>query len=326
VFPRRCTSRSPTGVASQLLPQVGRLRATLSGKARAFAGIVKIGRTHLQDATPLTLGQEISGWVAQLDHGLAGDHRRVAGGAPARARRHRVGTGSTRTRRTPCGVAAKLAELTGQPFVTAPTSSPRFAGHDALVGLHGAVKLLATSLMKESPTTCAGWRAAARRRPRRAGHPENEPGSSIMPGKVNPTQCEALTMVCAQVMATTSRSRSARERQLRAQRLQAADRQRALQSIRLVGDACASFDQHCARASSPTAPRSIASCTAASCWSPRSRRTSATTRPPRSPSTPTPPVRCCATPRSRSATSPVRTSIAGCARGHGRAGRSIGPK
>jgi len=251
VFPTAMHVAVAEGVTTQLLPAVGRLRATLDGKARAFAGIVKIGRTHLQDATPLTLGQEISGWVAQLDHGL--DAIRVAlprvyelalGGTA-------VGTGLNTHPAYAVRVAAKLAELTGQPFVTAPNKFAALASHDALVGLHGAVKLLATSLMKIANDV--RWLASG---PRSGlGElviPENEPGSSIMPGKVNPTQCEALTMVCAQVMGNDvaiSIGGASGNFELNVYKPLIAHA--ALQSIRLIGDACSSFDEHCAKGIAP---------------------------------------------------------------------------
>jgi fumarate hydratase class II len=236
---------------THLLPAVARLRDTLDAKARAFAGIVKIGRTHLQDATPLTLGQEISGWVAQLDHGAAAVraalppvHQLALGGTA-------VGTGLNTHPAYAVRVAARLAELTGRPFVTAPNKFAALASHDALVGLHGAVKLLATSLMKIANDV--RWLASG---PRSGlGElviPENEPGSSIMPGKVNPTQCEAMTMVCAQVMGNDvaiSIGGASGNFELNVYKPLIA--YNTLQSIRLVGDACVSFDDHCARGIEP---------------------------------------------------------------------------
>ncbi|HET9623334.1 MAG TPA: class II fumarate hydratase [Kofleriaceae bacterium] len=251
VFPTAMHVAVADSVASQLLPQVGRLRATLSGKARAFADIVKIGRTHLQDATPLTLGQEISGWVAQIDHGLAAItaalpavHQLALGGTA-------VGTGLNTHPSYAVRVAAKLAELTGQPFVTAGNKFAALAGHDALVGLHGAIKQLATALMKIANDV--RWLASG---PRSGlGEltiPENEPGSSIMPGKVNPTQCEAMTMVCAQVMGNdVAIGVGAASGNFELNVFKPLIAHNVLQSIRLVGDACASFDAHCARGIEP---------------------------------------------------------------------------
>jgi fumarate hydratase class II len=251
VFPTAMHVAAAGSVSTQLLPAVARLRATLSSKSRAFAHIVKIGRTHLQDATPLTLGQEISGWVAHLDHGLVAIgaalpavHQLALGGTA-------VGTGLHTHPAYAVRVAAKLAELTGQPFVTAPNKFAALAGHDALVGLHGAIKLLATSLMKIANDV--RWLASG---PRSGlGElviPENEPGSSIMPGKVNPTQCEALTMVCAQVMGNDvaiSIGGASGNFELNVYKPLIANA--VMQSIRLVGDACASFDEHCARGLEP---------------------------------------------------------------------------
>jgi len=251
VFPTAMHVAVAEQVAAHLLPAVARLRATLDAKAVAFAGIVKIGRTHLQDATPLTLGQEISGWVAQLDHGAAAIraalppvHELALGGTA-------VGTGLNTHPAYAVRVAAQLAALTGRPFVTAPNKFAALASHDALVGLHGALKLLATSLMKIANDV--RWLASG---PRSGlGEltiPENEPGSSIMPGKVNPTQCEALTMVCAQVMGNDvaiSIGGASGNFELNVYKPLIANA--ALQSIRLLGDAAVSFDEHCARGIEP---------------------------------------------------------------------------
>ena len=251
VFPTAMHVAVAERVAAHLLPAVARLRDTLDAKARAFAGIVKIGRTHLQDATPLTLGQEISGWVAQLDHGsaailgaLAPVHQLALGGTA-------VGTGLNTHPAYAVRVAARLAELTGRPFVTAPNKFAALASHDALVGLHGAIKLLATSLMKIANDV--RWLASG---PRSGlGElviPENEPGSSIMPGKVNPTQCEAMTMVCAQVLGNdVAISIAGASGNFELNVYKPVIAYNALQSIRLVGDACTSFDEHCARGIEP---------------------------------------------------------------------------
>jgi fumarate hydratase class II len=251
VFPTAMHLAAAERATAHLLPAVARLRATLERKARAFADIVKIGRTHLQDATPLTLGQEIGGWVAQLDHGLAAIRVtlppifELALGGTA------VGTGLNTHPAYAVRVAARLAELTGRPFVTAPNKFAALASHDALVGLHGAVKLLATSLMKIANDV--RWLASG---PRSGlGElilPENEPGSSIMPGKVNPTQCEAMTMVCAQVMGNDvaiSIGGASGNFELNVYKPLIA--YAALQSLRLLGDACASFDEHCAQGLQP---------------------------------------------------------------------------
>jgi fumarate hydratase class II len=251
VFPTAMHIAAAERVTRHLLPAVAGLRATLDTKSRAFAGIVKIGRTHLQDATPLTLGQEISGWVAQLDHGLAAIRAALPPVFELALGGTAVGTGMSTHPAYAVRVAAKLAELIGQPFVTAPNKFAVLASHDALVGLHGAIKLLATSLMKIANDV--RWLASG---PRSGlGElviPENEPGSSIMPGKVNPTQCEALTMVCAQVMGNDvaiSIGGASGNFELNVYKPLIA--YGVLQSIRLVGDACASFDEHCARGIEP---------------------------------------------------------------------------
>ncbi len=238
-------------VDAHLLPAVAALRTTLAAKADAFAAIVKIGRTHLQDATPLTLGQEISGWVAQLDHGVAAIratlpavHELALGGTA-------VGTGLNTHREYATRVAAKLAELTGRPLVTAPNKFQALASHDALLALHGALRTLAASLIKIANDV--RWLASG---PRcglgEITIPENEPGSSIMPGKVNPTQCEAMTMVCTQVLGNdVALAVAGASGNFELNVYKPLIAHVVLQSIRLVGDACASFDEHCARGIEP---------------------------------------------------------------------------
>jgi fumarate hydratase class II len=230
----------------QMLPKVRLLRETLDGKAKAFAQIVKIGRTHLQDATPLTLGQEISGWVAQIDHAMSAVEatmpqlREVALGGTA------VGTGLNTHPEYADRVAAKIAELSGTSFVSAPNKFAALAAHDAFVGTSGALKQLAVALMKIANDV--RWLSSG---PRSGiGEiriPENEPGSSIMPGKVNPTQCEAMTMVCTQVMgndATIGIAGSQGNFELNVYKPVMA--YNLLQSIRLLGDSCQSFNDNCA--------------------------------------------------------------------------------
>jgi fumarate hydratase class II len=236
---------------AHLLPAVAALRATLDAKAGAFASIVKIGRTHLQDATPLTLGQEVSGWVAQLDYSSAAIRaalpavRELALGGTA------VGTGLNTHPEYAVRVAAKLAELTGLPVVTAPNKFAALAGHEPLVALHGALKALACALTKIANDV--RWLASG---PRcgigELQIPENEPGSSIMPGKVNPTQCEAMTMVCAQVIGNdVALGIAAASGNFELNVYKPLIAYDVLQSIRLLGDACASFDEHCARGIEP---------------------------------------------------------------------------
>jgi fumarate hydratase class II len=229
-----------------MIPKVRVLRDTLDGKAKAFAQIVKIGRTHLQDATPLTLGQEISGWVSQIDHGLAAVEatmpqlRELALGGTA------VGTGLNTHPRYADRVAARIADLSGKDFVSAPNKFAALAGHDAFVGTSGALKQLAVALMKIANDV--RWLSSG---PRSGiGEiriPENEPGSSIMPGKVNPTQCEALTMVCTQVMGndvTIGIAGSQGNFELNVYKPVMA--YNLLQSIRLLGDSSQSFNDNCA--------------------------------------------------------------------------------
>jgi fumarate hydratase, class II len=198
VFPAAMHVAAVPAVVDRLIPSLGLLRDTLAHKSEEYRSIVKIGRTHLQDATPLTLGQEISGWVAQLDHGIrhvesALPHlRELAIGGTA------VGTGLNAHPQFGDRVAHELTRLTGHPFVSAPNKFEALAAHDALVFAHGALKTIAASLMKIANDV--RWLASG---PRcgigEIRIPENEPGSSIMPGKVNPTQSEAMTMACSQV-------------------------------------------------------------------------------------------------------------------------------
>jgi len=228
------------------IPGVEKLRDTLQTKSTAFKDVVKIGRTHLMDATPLTLGQEFSGYVSQLNHGLKAlrntlDHlAELALGGTA------VGTGINTPKGYDVKVAAYIAQFTNIPFRTAENKFEALAAHDAIVETHGALKQLAVSLMKignDIRMLASGPRSGI-------GEiyiPENEPGSSIMPGKVNPTQNEALTMVAAQVMGndvTISIAGSNGHYELNVFKpVMAAN---FLQSARLLGDACVSFNDHCA--------------------------------------------------------------------------------
>jgi fumarate hydratase, class II len=251
VFPTAMHVATAGRVATHLVPAIQDLVATLAAKAEAFRDLVKIGRTHLQDATPLTLGQEIGGWVAQLEADIAATtaslpavHELALGGTA-------VGTGLNAPAEFGARAAAKLAQLTGRPFVTAPNKFAALAGHDALVRCHAAIKTLCTALFKIANDV--RWLASG---PRSGlGElriPENEPGSSIMPGKVNPTQCEALTMVCTQVfgndVAITFAGASGNF-ELNVYKPVIANAM--LQSVRLVGDAVRSFDEHCARGLEP---------------------------------------------------------------------------
>jgi fumarate hydratase class II len=198
-FPTAMHLAATQVMVGRLIPSLRALRDALAAKATAFVGIVKIGRTHLQDAVPLTLGQEFSGYVAQLD----ADLRRLAGALPDLHELALGGTAVGTGLNAPAGfgeaVARRLAVATGQPFVSAPNKFAALASHGALVAAHGAIRTLATDLMKIANDL--RWMGSG---PRSGlGElrlPENEPGSSIMPGKVNPTQCEAMIMVCAEVM------------------------------------------------------------------------------------------------------------------------------
>ncbi len=229
-----------------LLPAVKALRDTLAAKAQAFAPIVKIGRTHLQDATPLTLGQEFSGYVSQLDHGLGRLNDALQGLYELPLGGTAVGTGLNSHPDYAVTAAAKLAELSGLPFVTAPNKFEALAGRDACVYASGALKTLAASLNKIANDI--RWLASG---PRcglgEIKIPENEPGSSIMPGKVNPTQCEAMTMVCCQVFGndvTIGMAGASGNFELNVYMPVIA--YNLLQSVRLLGDACNSFNEHCA--------------------------------------------------------------------------------
>jgi fumarate hydratase class II len=239
----------------RLLPALRGLHATLAAKAGAFADIVKIGRTHLQDATPLTLGQEFSGYVAQLEHGIAHVEASVAHLCELAVGGTAVGTGLNAPPEFGARVAAELARLTGLPFIPAPNRFEALAAHDALVHAHGALKTVAASLTKIANDV--RWMASG---PRSGlGElviPENEPGSSIMPGKVNPTQCEALAMACAQVFGNdvaVNWGGANGHFELNVYKpLIAHD---FLQSVRLLADGAASFDRHCAQGIEPNRRR-----------------------------------------------------------------------
>jgi fumarate hydratase class II len=233
-------------VLETTIPGVEKLRNTLHTKAEAFKNVVKIGRTHFMDATPLTLGQEFSGYVAQLDHGLRALRNTLSHLSELALGGTAVGTGLN----TPAGyselVAEKIAKLSGHPFVTAPNKFEALAAHDGMVETHGALKQIAVCLMKianDIRMLSSGPRSGI-------GEiliPENEPGSSIMPGKVNPTQVEAMTMVAAQVMGndvaiTIGGSNGHFELNVFKPLIAA----NFLQSARLIGDACVSFNDNCA--------------------------------------------------------------------------------
>ena len=255
VFPTAMHVAAAVGIVKHLVPALKTLRATLDSKAKAFAGIVKIGRTHLQDATPLTLGQEFSGYVAQLDHGIrhveaALPHLyELAQGGTA------VGTGLNAHPQFADKVAAAIGKLTGVPFVSAPNKFEVMAAADALVFAHGALKTVAASLMKIANDV--RWLASG---PRcglgELSIPENEPGSSIMPGKVNPTQSEAMTMLCCQVFGNdvaVNMGGASGNFELNVFRPMIAHN--VLQSIRLLADGAHSFNDNCAVGIEPNRER-----------------------------------------------------------------------
>jgi fumarate hydratase class II len=228
------------------IPGVKKLRDTLAKKSKEFMQIVKIGRTHWMDATPLTLGQEFSGYVSQLDHSLKAIRNTLPHLAEIALGGTAVGTGINAPKGYSEKVAAKIAELTGLPFVTAPNKYESLAAHDAVVEVSGALKRLAVSLMKmtnDIRVLSSGPRSGI-------GEimlPENEPGSSIMPGKVNPTQTEALTMVCAQVIGNdVAISIGGTHGHFELNVFKPVMIVNLLHSARLLGDACVSFNDNCA--------------------------------------------------------------------------------
>jgi fumarate hydratase class II len=255
IFPTAMHVAAAQAVAHAVLPALAQLRATLESKACDFADIVKIGRTHLQDATPLTLGQEFSGYAAQLEYAEQHVRNALPGLLLLAAGGTAVGTGLNAHPEFAARIAAELAARTGLCFETAPNKFAALAGHDALVAVHGALKTLATALMKIANDV--RWMASG---PRSGlGEitiPENEPGSSIMPGKVNPTQCEALTMLCCQVfgndVAITVGGASGNF-ELNVFKPMIAHN--FLQSARLLADGMRSFDEHCARGIEPNRAR-----------------------------------------------------------------------
>src|SRR5690606_24363508 len=246
VFPSAMTLACVNAVRADVLPALAALRDVLAEKARSFSDVVKIGRTHLMDATPLTLGQEISGWVAQLDHGLqhvdaALPHLgELALGGTA------VGTGLNAHPEYAVRVAAKVAEISGHPIQTAPNKFEALAAHDAIVFAHGALKTVAASLMKsDNDVRGLAWGPSCG-----VGEmsiPGNEPGSSIVPGKVNPTQSEALTMACAQIFGNdVAINVGGASGNFELNVFKPLIVHNFLQSCRLIADGAKSFREHCA--------------------------------------------------------------------------------
>jgi len=247
VFPTAMHLAAACGIVRTVLPALDRLRATLQEKADAFADILKIGRTHLQDATPMTLGQEFSGYVAQLDHArsvidacLPSLHPLAIGGTA-------VGTGLNTHPQFGARVADEIARYSGLPFYSAANKFAALASHDGMVAVHGSLKVLAVALMKIANDI--RWLASG---PRSGlgeiAIPENEPGSSMMPGKVNPTQCEALTMACCQVLANdvaVGLGGASGNFELNVYKPLIAHN--FLQSVRLLADGMTCFEAYCAR-------------------------------------------------------------------------------
>lgn len=255
VFPTAMHVAAVIALREHLIPQLQVLKKTLNDKANAFADIVKIGRTHLQDATPLTLGQEISGWVAMLEHNLKHLDLTLPHLSELALGGTAVGTGLNTHPEYAKRVADELAAITSQPFVTAPNKFEALATCDALVHAHGALKGLAASLMKIANDV--RWLASG---PRcgigEISIPENEPGSSIMPGKVNPTQCEAMTMLCCQVMGNdvaVNMGGASGNFELNVYRPMVIHN--FLQSVRLLADGMESFNEHCAVGIEPNRAR-----------------------------------------------------------------------
>ena len=246
IFPTAMHVASAIGVERKLLPALRLLTATLAQKSTEFTEIIKIGRTHLQDATPLSLGQEFSGYVAQLQHVESRIASSMSSLYPLAVGGTAVGTGLNTHPEFGQRVSAELAERSGLPFTSASNKFAALAAHDGMVAAHGALKTLAVALMKIANDI--RWLASG---PRSGlgeiGIPENEPGSSIMPGKVNPTQCEALTMLCCQVMGndvTIGIAGAAGNFELNVFKPVIAHN--FLQSVRLLTDGMSSFERHCA--------------------------------------------------------------------------------
>ncbi|MDR1342810.1 MAG: class II fumarate hydratase [Prevotellaceae bacterium] len=254
-FPTAMHVAAYKAVVETTIPGVEKLRDTLQQKSEAFKDVVKIGRTHLMDATPLTLGQELSGYVAQLNHALRAISNTLAHLGEVALGGTAVGTGLNTPKGYDVKVAEYIAKFTGLPIKTAPNKFEALAAHDGIVEAHGALKQLAVSLMKianDVRMMASGPRSGI-------GEiliPENEPGSSIMPGKVNPTQCEATTMVCAQVIGndvTISVGGSTGHYELNVFKPVMANA--FLQSAKLLGDVCTSFNDHCAVGIEPNTTR-----------------------------------------------------------------------
>ncbi len=255
VFPTAMHIAAALALSNELLPAVHQLKATLAQKRDAFASIVKIGRTHLQDATPLTLGQEFSGYVAQLEHAERAARATLPGLCELALGGTAVGTGLNTHPQFADRVCAAISAELGQPFAPAANKFAALAGHEALVFAHGALKVLATALFKianDIRLLSSGPRSGLGE----LSIPENEPGSSIMPGKVNPTQAEAVTMLCAQVLGNDAAlAIGAASGHFELNVYKPLVIHNFLQSARLLGDGARSFEEHCARGIEPNLPR-----------------------------------------------------------------------
>ncbi|GAA0333377.1 class II fumarate hydratase [Morganella psychrotolerans] len=255
VFPTAMHVAAVIAVTTQLIPELKSLHSVLAKKAEEFRDIVKIGRTHLQDATPLTLGQEISGWAAMLEYNRKHLENSLPHLSELALGGTAVGTGLNTHPEYAVRVAKKIAELSGQPFVTSPNKFEALATCDALVHAHGALKGLAASMMKIANDV--RWLASG---PRcgigELAIPENEPGSSIMPGKVNPTQCEAMTMLCAQVMGNdVAVNIGGASGNFELNVFRPLVIHNFLQSVRLLAEGMRSFNEHCAVGIEPVRER-----------------------------------------------------------------------
>lgn len=255
VFPAVMHVATASMVTDALIPSVRGLRDTLAGKSREYSDVVMVGRTHLQDATPVTLGQVMSGWVAQLDLCLSGIHRVLPDVCELATGGTAVGTGLNAHPQFGEKIAAQVSHCTGHLFVSAPNKFAALSAHDGMVNVSAALRTLAGALMKIANDV--RWYASGPR----AGIgeitiPENEPGSSIMPGKINPTQCEALSMVAVQVFGNDHAVAFAGSQgNFQLNVYKPVMLHNVLESIRLLSDACRAFDEHCARGIAPANER-----------------------------------------------------------------------
>ncbi len=241
-------------IVKDVIPAITMLRNTLDAKSKAYMNVVKIGRTHLMDATPLTLGQEFSGYVSQLDHAIRAIEHTLPHVSELALGGSAVGTGLNTPKGYDVLVAKKIAELSGLPFITAENKFESLASHDAMVELSGALKVTAVSLMKIANVIrllASGPRSGIAE----ILIPENEPGSSIMPGKVNPTQSEAMTMVCAQVIGNdVAVTVGGMNGHFELNVFKPVIIFNVLTSARLIADSCLSFNEHCAVGIEPNLP------------------------------------------------------------------------